>query len=139
MSESPSTVILAAFSLHTKMCMHVLQKMTGLHRNVLKATLAQMVRDGLVRKVSVDDTDDGDLVYTRTQREAYIPLNLGMDEEHAPVLLGLNEDEARTRVHMLQFMKERLIDDWHPVIDKLIADYQRGLKYIASLRVGADD
>ena len=56
-----------------------------------------------------------------------------------PELLGLTESEARARVIMLQSMKRKLICDWHPVIDKLLGDWERGLKYIESQRVKPDD
>lgn len=63
-----------------------------------------------------------------------------MDNELGiPELLGLTESEARGRVLMLQRMKARLICEWHPIIDKLIADWERGIRYIESQRIKPDD
>lgn len=51
----------------------------------------------------------------------------------------MEEDTARDRVIMINRMKGRLISEWHPVLDVLLKDYERGLKQIDLERDGPDD
>lgn len=134
-ADTARILVLAALIGRESVCMHVLLERTGLPKEVLLPTLSGLVGERVLRKVK---TEYGD-VYTRTPIEVEIDSELGMDSEHLPMLNGLTIDEARTRVHMLTFMKNRLINEWHPIIDKLIGDYERGLKIVEGLRYGSGD
>lgn len=59
-------------------------------------------------------------------------------DKNVPQFLWMTEETARDRVIMLQRMKTRLICEWHPVLDVLIKDYERGLKKIDVARDGPD-
>lgn len=128
--------VLAAFNKQPRMCIHKVMDATGWTRDYAKIVLNGLVKEGTLRRTSVGKAD---YVYHRTQREAVVDPDLGLDKGHVPLLLGLTESEARARVSMLHHMKTRLIKDWHPIIDKLIADYERGLQSVESIRYGADD
>lgn len=128
-------IVLAAFSKKPRMCIHTLMETTGLKREALRYVLVELQKNGMIRNVS---EVRGDLIYVRIG-EAPVPEDLGLDKEHLPALFGLEEREARNRVIMLKRMKERLIIDWHPVIDVLLGDYERGLQHVEGVRYGTDD
>lgn len=133
MADATST-ILAAFTTKPALCVHVLMEITGLTREALRSALVDLIEQGAIRKIA---EFKGDSVYARGD-EAYVPITLGVDEDHLPCLFGLDEHAARTRLTMLKRMKGRLIGDWHPMLDLLIGDYERGLKNVESIRYGAD-
>lgn len=131
MSTDVSLRVLQAFGNSSHACVHVLLDRTGLSPEALGRALSDLQAERVLRRV--------DEVFYRTQVEVDVPVDLGLDKKHLPLLLGMTEDEAHARVSMLMFMKSRLINEWHPIIDKLIADYEKALKIVESLRYGADD
>lgn len=133
MADAAST-ILAAFTKKAALCIHVLMEITGLSREALRAAIVDLVEQGAIRKIA---EFKGDSVYARAG-DAYVPLTLGVDEDHLPCLFGLSEKEARNRLSTIKYMKNRLISEWHPALDKVIEDYERGLKSVESIRYGAD-
>jgi hypothetical protein len=47
---------------------------------------------------------------------------------------GLDEQTAFNRVHMLRRARRLLISEWHPILDKVIGDYERGLEMLRAAR-----
>ncbi len=129
------SLVLAAFSHKPRLCIHVLVETTRLPREVVLKATSALVRAGVLRRV--EEAVKGEYLFQLTDEEVDVG-QLG-DKDHLQPMLGLTEAEARSRVLMLQNMKRRLICDWHPILNKLIADYEQGLKYIEGLRCGADD
>jgi hypothetical protein len=121
--------VLQAFATIARLDVDELVELTGIDEAALALTLSNMVAERVLRRVGN--------VYYRTVVEAHVPQFAGEDRQHLPLLLGLTEAEALTRIRMLGYMKRKLICDWHPVIDKLIGDYTRGLELVESLRYGA--
>lgn len=123
--------VLQAFANISRLDVDELVELTGIEEGALSVTLSNMVAERVLRRVGN--------VYWRTVVEASIPRDVGLDETHLPLLLGLTEAEALTRMRMLGHMRARLITQWHPIIDKLMGDYQKGLEIVESLRYGASD
>lgn len=123
------TRVLQAFANAARLDFDELLELTEIDENALTQTLSGMVGERLLRR-------NGN-VYWRTQVEAHVPQFIGEDEKHLPLLLGLTEEEALTRIRMLVHMRSRLLSPWHPIIDKLMGDYQKGLQIVESLRYGA--
>lgn len=123
--------VLQAFSKIARLDFDELLDLTEVDERALSATLNKMVSERVLRR-------NGN-VYWRTVVEAQVPTLFGADKTHLPMLLGLTEGEALTRIRMLSFMRNKLIGEWHPIIDKLIGDYQKGLEIVESLRYGAGD
>lgn len=127
---SATEIVLAAFSIKPRMCIHVLMETTGLREEILMYALHRLREDSSVKMEAG--------IYSR-KNEAFVPSYLGLDAQHLPALFGLDENEARARLVMLKRMKDRLISEWHPILDKLIGDYERGLKSVEGIRYGAED
>lgn len=123
--------VLQAFANISRLDVDELVEMTGIELQALSVTLSNMVAERVLRR-------SGN-VYWRTVVEARIPRFIGEDKHHLPLMLGLTEAEAITRIRMLAHMKSKLICEWHPIIDKLMADYAKGLELVESLRYGAVD
>lgn len=121
--------VLQAFANAARLDFDELLELTEIDENALMQTLSGMVAERLLRR-------NGN-VYWRTVVEAKVPERIGEDKAHLPLLLGLTEEEALTRIRMLVHMRSRLLTPWHPIIDKLMGDYQKGLQIVESLRYGA--
>lgn len=121
--------VLQAFSKIARLDFDELLELTEIEERALSATLTGLTSERVLRKVGE--------VYWRTTVEAHVPQLMGGDKTHLPMLLGLTEAEALTRIRMLGYMKSRLIHDWHPIIETLMGDYQKGLEIVESLRYGA--
>lgn len=127
---TPYELILAAFAHKLQICIHELSDVTGLDAKAVAQAVKELQREGSLQKV-------GDGLYQR-KGEAYVSLHLGLDKDHLPALFGLDEREARNRVSMLKRMKERLVIDYHPILDMVIGDYESGLRKVEAIRYGAD-
>lgn len=125
----PAEKVLAAFAEQFRMDLQELTAATGLDAIEVSAAVRELSRRGLLMRQHI---------YSR-KGEAYVPLNLGLDENHLPALFGLDEREARSRLLMVKRMKERLISEYHPMLDLVIADYERGLRNVEGIRYGTDD
>ena len=121
--------VLQAFANAARLDFDELLELTEIDENALMQTLSGMVAERLLRR--------NGSVYWRTVVEAKVPERIGEDKAHLPLLLGLTEEEALTRIRMLVHMRSRLLSPWHPIIDKLMGDYQKGLQIVESLRYGA--
>lgn len=131
------TMILAAFSKRPRMCIHMLMDETGLPKDAALKGASELCREGALKRL--EEGAKGEYVYARTTMDASVPMNVGLNSHYLPALLGLSEGEARERVYMLKGMRKRLIEHWHPILDKVIGDYEKGLRAVESLRCGADD
>lgn len=138
MPRDVASMILAAFGMKSRLCMHQLMDMTGQSKDMIERVGTRLIREGVLRRRLIEGTES-DFMYYRTTCEGNVPDDFGLDEKHLPLLLGLSEDEALSRVRMLKAMKDRLIEQWHPQLNKLIGDYERGLKAVMNLRYGASD
>lgn len=127
-------IVLAAFQKHPRSCIHQLIEATGLSRPELRYAVVELQKLKLIKRAS---EVKGDLVYELVDKQVH----------HAePVLaqtlqykFDIDEDTAKRRVVMLKNMKARLIPDWHPIVDKLLGDYENGLKAIESARRQLED
>lgn len=128
-SELHRQRVLQAFMSTSRLDVDELLDLTGIEEGALSVTLTRLTADRVLKRVGS--------VYYRTVVEAHVPQHVGADAKHLPLLLGLTEDEALNRIRMLGRMKARLITDWHPIIDKLMGDYVKGLEIVESLRYGA--
>ena len=132
--DDPKALILAAFHRKPSLCIHVLGEMTSMPRDVLLKLLSELVREGQL--IRLNEGVKGEYVYCSTSEDTPV---LDVDKNALPMLMGMSELEVVSRVAMLKTMKSRLIRDWHPVLDKVIGDYERGLKIVESLRCVDDD
>lgn len=130
-----ATLVLSAFASKPRLCVHVIMEATGLPREVVLKTASELVRAGELRRI--EEGVKGEYLFLRVKDE--VDIGMARIVPKLPVLLGLSEDEARARVLMLQSMKRRLICDWHPILNKIIADYEDGLKFVEGLRCAPDD
>ena len=133
--DDPKALILAAFHRKPSLCIHVLGEMTSMPRDVLLKLLSELVREGQL--IRLNEGIKGEYVYCSTSAD--MPLETTLDRNALPMLMGMTELEVVARVAMLKTMKSRLIRDWHPVLDKVIGDYEKGLKIVESLRCVDDD
>lgn len=123
-SAAQVELTLAAFNKQHRMCVHMICESTGISRNDLRYVLVELQRMGKIERLPGKVT--GDMVYQRVGGAA-----ADVDEQVCSTrMLGIDERTARSRVIMLKRMKSRLIIEWHPALDLLIADYEGGLKAI---------
>ena len=118
--------VLAAFHQRPRSCIHQLIEATGLSRAELRYAVVELQKLKLIRKVS---EVKGDYLYELVNKQVH---------RTEPIIAGgalsihykfdVDEDTAQRRVVMLKYMKSRLIQEWHPVLDKLLEDYESGLK-----------
>ena len=129
-------LVLAAFQKKPRSCIHQLMEATGLARSELRYGIVELQKLKLIRKVT---SVKGDYVYELMDTNVH---------HTEPVLAGsvmpryeftITEDVAKSRVCMLNFMKRKLIQEWHPVVDKLLKDYESGLKSIEESRRKLED
>lgn len=130
-------VVLNAFKRRSSLCIHVLGELTSIPRDVLLKITSELVREGHL--IRLNEGIKGEYVFCPTSDEGETD-ETPRDENELPMLMGMSEKTVRDRVAMLNCMKSRLIRDWHPTLNKVIADYEKGLRIIESLRcVGFDD
>lgn len=129
--------ILRAFGRRPQMCIHELFSLTRVPYPELIKMLDRMVSRGDIVKATPDTAlGKHDLQYLRKDEQALSQIQF-IDERLSP-LIGLTEQGMRGRIIMLNRMKRNLIEDWHPIIDILMGDYERDLKRIEAFRESPD-
>lgn len=109
-----------------KACIHRLHDLTSIDYPDLLRLLNSMTRKGIILRDPVLDLSKEDRTYSLLTN-GKLTVDQFMPERLSP-LIGLTELEMRNRVVMLKRMKERLICEWHPIVDKLLQDYERDLR-----------
>lgn len=107
-------------------CIHRLHALTQIEYPELLRLLDIMARKKHIARVPADGLGPNDRTYALLS-SGKMTFDQFEPEKLSP-LIGLTELEMRNRVIMLKRMKERLICDWHPIVDKLMSDYERDLK-----------
>lgn len=130
-------ITLAAFLRQPRMCIHQIMEATNLPRAQLRHVLADMVRREQIKRVPAKVSGDQVYELTALSRLAHSAaaqtVLIQVKNPESIKLLGGDETTARNRIIMLRKMRARLISDWHPVLDKVIGDYEAGLQVLDEL------
>jgi hypothetical protein len=133
-SDQRCALILKVMQHRPWVCIHDIMRDTNLPHKIVLRNLTRLKDLGKVNKVLLPGQEDV-IVWASN---AYTPLDPNKlnpsDVTRASPVVGLTESEARTRVLMLKRMKEKLIYEWHPIIDVFLRDYERDLGRVESDR-----
>jgi hypothetical protein len=125
-----SKVVLAALQRHGAMCIHQLHKETQMPYTQLRRLVQTLMKESRVIKVFDEEGNHDRLYKLAFSVEIF---DDGVPDK-LPELFGLDEETARSRVMLLQRFRDRLHCELHPVLNTVIADYQKGLKAIERRR-----
>lgn len=127
-SDHNYALILRAMQYEPWVCIHQILAQTKIPNKLAMRHLARLRELGKVRKVLQPGQDDV-MVWSHVHYEPPDPTKIqpASDVQRASPVVGLTERQALDRIIMLNRMKERLIKEWHPVIDVILNDYKRDL------------
>lgn len=123
-----AAAILSVTREERRVCTHKLMEVTGLPLRELAKGVNRLLELNKLRGISLDEDN---VIYEGFN---YTPINpyayQGLMDGYLSPLVGLTQEEVLTRLHMLRRMKAQLIVDWHPVLDKIIGDYERDMRRV---------
>jgi hypothetical protein len=125
-------LVCMVFERKSALCIHELHAYTDISYPSLQLLLGRLIRRGYVTLVGDPEAGKDDKQYMRIGA-------FGLSEKQFMTgrlspLIGLTEDVMQNRVHMIKRMKDRLISEWHPVLNVLLGDYERDLQRVRIVR-----
>lgn len=123
--------VLEAFAKKSSMCLHVLRDETLLDYKELRPVVLGLIQKRLIRAKM--GAHSGDRIYELADLESVSELVAEL-----PIAFRLSEETVKSRVHMIRRMKASLIEQWHPVLNVMLRDYESGLKSADNLRFPPD-
>lgn len=142
MSTEVHSGLLQVFRRKRWICIHELIEATGISYNQLNKSLVKLEVKGHIQRSQIEGSEkltlyglvNFDTLYQPTEGTELHPSHDMSKAGLCSPVVGMTEQDARSRVFMLKRMKERLIQEWHPIIDKIIEDYQRDLRRVEAER-----